>query len=131
MKGALGRCTANLISPVKRAVLTFSLLGNLWLPDYYVTCDPWCISKKDNKWFHLHIPQEQNDPWPQMVFKQQRSFGPPPPPPSNHDKYPPPPKSHDILKLSTPLTVFKSSTEQSTKLQSSDQKQDFQIKFEV
>lgn len=53
----------------------------------------------------------------------------PPPPPSNHDKYPP--KSHDILKLSTPLTVFKSSTEQSTKLQSSDQKQDFQIKFEV
>lgn len=43
----------------------------------------------------------------------------------------PPPKSHDILKLSTPLTVFKSSTEQSTKLQSSDQKQDFQIKFEV
>lgn len=54
-----------------------------------------------------------------------------PPPPSNHDKYPPPPKSHDILKLSTPLTVFKSSTEQSTKLQSSDQKQDFQIKFEV
>lgn len=53
------------------------------------------------------------------------------PPPSNHDKYPPPPKSHDILKLSTPLTVFKSSTEQSTKLQSSDQKQDFQIKFEV
>lgn len=64
-----------------------------------------------------------------MVFKQQRSFGPPSP--SNHDKYPPPPKSHDILKLSTPLTVFKSSTEQSTKLQSSDQKQDFQIKFEV
>lgn len=67
-----------------------------------------------------------------MVFKQQRSFGPPPPPllPIMINT-PPPPKSHDILKLSTPLTVFKSSTEQSTKLQSSDQKQDFQIKFEV
>lgn len=64
-----------------------------------------------------------------MVFKQQRSFGPPPLLPIMINT--PPPKSHDILQLSTPLTVFKSSTEQSTKLQSSDQKQDFQIKFEV
>lgn len=63
-----------------------------------------------------------------MVFKQQRSFGPPPLLPIMINT---PPKSHDMLKLSTPLTVFKSSTEQSTKLQSSDQKQDFQIKFEV
>lgn len=66
-----------------------------------------------------------------MVFKQQRSFGPPPPLLPIMINTPPPPKSHDILKLSTPLTVFKSSTEQSTKLQSSDQKQDFQIKFKV